>query len=212
MASEETRKKIAATALQLFSTRGCRAVTMDDIASELHISKRTLYETYATKEDLLAECLMTAHAEIEERHRRIYQRVEEPLLVALYMIKVNALHNLGYRRLLDDAERYYPDIHDHYFKIHTGAFRQMIEKALRYADQRHFLRKEADIDIAADFICGLVQQHRMSEVDDRDAYARWLNEVCFTFMRGLLTVDTIITYEKEEGNYHGLMQELSQEV
>ena len=47
------RERIVDTAIRAFATRGIRAVKMDDIAHELAISKRTLYEIYDNKEDLL---------------------------------------------------------------------------------------------------------------------------------------------------------------
>ena len=115
MASEDNKRRIVETASQLFNSRGLRGVTMDDIANTLHISKRTLYETFANKEELLAECLMMVHDEIEEHHKRIYLKVDEPLLVALYMIRVNAMSNHSYHHLIDESERYYPDIHDRFF-------------------------------------------------------------------------------------------------
>lgn len=49
MTNEENRDKIVETALQMFNTRGCRGVTMDDIAQALHMSKRTLYEILRTR-------------------------------------------------------------------------------------------------------------------------------------------------------------------
>lgn len=51
----ETKKKIRTVALKLFLKKGIRQVKMDDIANELSISKRTLYELYETKEDLLMD-------------------------------------------------------------------------------------------------------------------------------------------------------------
>ena len=39
-----------------FAEKGIRAVKMDDIARMLTISKRTLYEIYPNKEELLLEC------------------------------------------------------------------------------------------------------------------------------------------------------------
>ena len=40
-------------AQKCFAHSGIRAVNMDDIAKPLGISKRTVYELYATKEDLV---------------------------------------------------------------------------------------------------------------------------------------------------------------
>ena len=49
----ELLKKVS----QLFILNGAKTVTMDDIAKELRISKKTLYEKYQNKEVLLEEVL-----------------------------------------------------------------------------------------------------------------------------------------------------------
>ena len=49
------REVILKTAMKAFAEKGIRAVKMDDIAESLAISKRTMYEIYATKEELLYE-------------------------------------------------------------------------------------------------------------------------------------------------------------
>jgi AcrR family transcriptional regulator len=51
------RDKILDTAMIMFTTKGIRAVKMDDIANSLQISKRTLYELYSDMEHLLLEGL-----------------------------------------------------------------------------------------------------------------------------------------------------------
>ena len=47
------KEKIQQMSMQLFTSRGIKAVKMDDIAAALGISKRTLYEIYDDKESLL---------------------------------------------------------------------------------------------------------------------------------------------------------------
>ena len=47
------RAVILNAAMKAFTEKGIRAVKMDDIAESLAISKRTMYEIYATKEELL---------------------------------------------------------------------------------------------------------------------------------------------------------------
>ena len=51
------KQKIIDTALPLFKEHGIKAVKMDDIATVLGISKRTLYEVVIDKEHLLFECV-----------------------------------------------------------------------------------------------------------------------------------------------------------
>lgn len=50
---QELRDKILRTAMRLFKQHGVKSVKMDDISNVLAISKRTLYEIYDNKEELL---------------------------------------------------------------------------------------------------------------------------------------------------------------
>ena len=64
---QNLKVKIVATATSMFHKHGIKSVKMDDIANALSISKRTLYEIYDNKEDLLYE-VVCAH-ELESRNR-----------------------------------------------------------------------------------------------------------------------------------------------
>lgn len=65
---QELKEKILMYPTEQFHTHGVKMVKMDDIAGSFSISKRTLYEVYPTKEDLLLECL---RREEEDCNRRI---------------------------------------------------------------------------------------------------------------------------------------------
>ncbi len=52
---DNARIRVVEAALTLFHVRGIKAVTMDDIAHALTISKRTLYQLFRDKEELLIE-------------------------------------------------------------------------------------------------------------------------------------------------------------
>ena len=197
MATEETREKIVETALQMFNSRGCRGVTMDDIAQALHMSKRTLYETFANKEELLTE-----------RHRKAHSLVDEPLLVAMYMLRTNAMFIHKYSRIIEETERYYPEIHDRFFKLHTGGLRTLMEHGMEYVRSHNYLRADADVAVAIDFFCNLIQQQRISEVPDREEYARRINEICFTYLRGLMTTETLMRYDNHVDRFAEVIQKL----
>jgi AcrR family transcriptional regulator len=54
----EVRERIIEGASQLFRMYGIKSVTMDTLASNVGISKRTLYEAFSDKDDLLEGVLM----------------------------------------------------------------------------------------------------------------------------------------------------------
>lgn len=50
----DLKERILTVAMQAFKLRGIRNVRMDDIATTLGISKRTIYEIYSNKERVVA--------------------------------------------------------------------------------------------------------------------------------------------------------------
>ncbi len=57
---------VISVALEAFRTEGVKNVTMDDVARRLQMSKRTLYQLFVDKEDLLLACVR----EQDEANRR----------------------------------------------------------------------------------------------------------------------------------------------
>jgi AcrR family transcriptional regulator len=55
--SEETRSKIIESAIRLFSTRGYKAASVDDICTEAGISKGAFYHHFESKQALFVELL-----------------------------------------------------------------------------------------------------------------------------------------------------------
>ena len=57
----QARKTVLEMATKLFHTQGIKNVTMDDISHRLSMSKRTLYQLFSDKEDLLLACVKLHH-------------------------------------------------------------------------------------------------------------------------------------------------------
>jgi len=53
----QTKKRIIQASAKLFVKKGCKTITMDDIATTMGISKRTIYENFSDKEDLLTQSM-----------------------------------------------------------------------------------------------------------------------------------------------------------
>ena len=64
----ELRERIIDTAVEAFSAHGIKSITMDDIATSLGISKRTLYEVFSDKGNVLEVLLKCYQRSIEQFH------------------------------------------------------------------------------------------------------------------------------------------------
>lgn len=92
---QELKGKILATAMLLFEQKGIKCVKMDDIAKELSISKRTLYELYENKEQLLYEGVRHQYMERSEYLRHFAQQAKNEMEIVMEAIRSN-LQYLGH--------------------------------------------------------------------------------------------------------------------
>lgn len=109
----EPNERIILKALELFTKSGIRLVTMDQIAEEVGMSKRTIYELFKDKDTLVLECL-------ENMHRQQMEEIQE--IVAGSENVIEALYRLGERGekkkamvnhlFFEDIRKLYPQIWD----------------------------------------------------------------------------------------------------
>ncbi len=75
------KEKIIYKAQQMFLQFGFRSITMDDIACEMCISKKTIYKYFINKDVLIEECVTSANNEIintiEQIVNQNYNAIEE---------------------------------------------------------------------------------------------------------------------------------------
>lgn len=93
---EEVRQHVISVATKLFHSQGIRSVTMDNIAHELTMSKRTLYQLFADKEELLLACLVYRDKKERERLTLISQRAKNVLefLLPLFVAKMREMDQM----------------------------------------------------------------------------------------------------------------------
>jgi AcrR family transcriptional regulator len=103
------KDRIIKSALNLFWRYGIKSVTMDDIARDLGISKRTIYQHYSDKEAILAlvinEELNSQKCELEKLDERAENPIEQLIYSSVQMREAMANMNPTF---LYDLKKYYP--------------------------------------------------------------------------------------------------------
>ena len=70
------KEHIVLAAAKSFAQKGVKTVRMDDIAAGLSISKRTLYELFHDKEDLLLDVMKLHREEMQEYMTQVASKAE----------------------------------------------------------------------------------------------------------------------------------------
>ena len=106
------KEKIVQKATELFINLGFKSVTMDDIASEMGISKKTIYAHFDNKTDLIKETTLTLFNHITCGIDNICALDKNPI-EELYEIKKFVMIQLKNEKSSPQyqLQKYYPEVH-----------------------------------------------------------------------------------------------------
>jgi hypothetical protein len=151
------KDKIISKATELFLKLGFKSVTMDDIANEMCISKKTIYKFFCNKEILIAESTEMVHKTIHESINTIaaknYNAIQENFEIRK-MFK--EMFKSGEASPAYQLKKHYPEIYHTVMSREINecntVFKQNIEKGI----QQGLYRKNLDIDIYVGFYYTLI--------------------------------------------------------
>ncbi len=102
--------RIESKTLELYGKYGIKSITMDDIARTCGISKKTLYENYANKKELVEGVITKLTNNLKSKYLFCVAPANDAVAEVLYSLK--ALEQF-YRKvnyiMLEDLEKYYYD-------------------------------------------------------------------------------------------------------
>lgn len=82
----ETKERILMTALDLFSKFGFRSISMDDIAHHVGMSKKTLYQYFADKDEIVT---LTIENRLQQECKVVTKIQEETKNAVDFIIRIN---------------------------------------------------------------------------------------------------------------------------
>ncbi len=146
------RQDIIDKAEQVFLRYGIKSVTMDDLARELGHSKKTLYQYFDNKDDLV-EHVMKYHV---DRTQQIIEGLLERAENAIdAYLQINQHHYQFIREMnpsiLYDIQKYYPSSW-HHFHLHKNDFvKGVIRDNLQQGIEEGLFRPDMNVDVIALF-------------------------------------------------------------
>ena len=186
--SEETKEYIINKAQSLFYNYGIRSITMDFIASELGMSKRTLYENFKNKDALIKACLEQGRKAQErdmcdiisnspntiEMLARCYNRI------IYYINQTSRSFQLDIKQMnsrLDNGN-------DNYREKQFQYIRNILSKGV----EEGLIRSDLDLDIVTSLHNGQIMWiHETPEYQDEVNVANTLSVYTKIFLYGIVT-------------------------
>ncbi|MBA4317435.1 MAG: TetR/AcrR family transcriptional regulator [Flavobacterium sp.] len=196
------KEKIIARASDLFMKLGFKSVTMDDIAGEMCISKKTIYKYFCNKEILIAETTEMFHKAIHQTIDTIVAKNHNAIEENFEIRKMfKEMFKTGGTSPAYQLKKHYPEIYNNVMSREINecntVFRQNIEKGI----QQGLYRKEVLIDTYVTFYYTLIFSVNGNISSEKESKEIELQALEY-HTRAMATPEGIIELEKQLQNYH----------
>lgn len=192
---QQLREKILKISMEEFKSKGIRAVKMDDIAALLGISKRTLYEIYSNKEELLLECVKFQEGQYDA-YMASFEKDPSNNVIDIII----EFYNKQIQWLSDVNPLYFSDIQK-YSQVVSYFERRDIE---RKQDKMIFyqrgiregvFRDDVDYDVLSRILKASIDYIKQTQMYKEYDLTRILNNIIMLFIRGVCTYDGIKQFD-----------------
>lgn len=195
----DIREKIIKGAEELFMKYGVRSISMDDIARHLSVSKKTLYQHFADKEDIVT---LTCKSQIERNSKQfdqIRQHAKDAIeeLASLSTCLKSNVEDMN-PSLLFDLQKYHPKAWAVWLKHKNDVIRTTVVRNIRQGIEEGYFRAELNPDIIALMRLELVQLGFDESIFPREKFrlAEVQMQIFDHFVHGLVTEKGRKLYQK----------------
>lgn len=190
-----TKEQVMTTALDMFSQYGIKSVSMDDIARNTGISKRTIYEFFEDKETLLQEAIKYHNNTM----RKILSELEKGPFTALDVFVLFyeefMKHPRWYiKRYYDDLKRYPKAVEQ--AEKDKADFTTRCIKLLNRGGKEGVFQKDLNIEILALLAKEQLKMIQPSKAFVNHSVTEVFQTVLFTFLRGICTEKGMVILER----------------
>ena len=151
--------RMIAVARRHFFSHGFRHVTMDELARELGMSKKTLYASFSSKSALLEAVLEEKFRQVEDDLTRITSHCSSDVLSALHQLLARLHHHTDEIKppFVRDMQRESPEV----FEMVENRRREIIQRhfgtLLRAGRKTGIIRKDISTEVILEMLLSSVQ-------------------------------------------------------
>jgi len=195
------KEKIIQKASELFIKLGFKSITMDDIASEMCISKKTIYKYFCNKELLVAETTALLHKEVHETIDSILQlnhnAIEENF-------KIRKMFGEMFKSSADSSpiyqlKKHYPDIYEKVMITEINECSMWFRNNILKGIENGLYRADLDIDTYVKFYYTLIFNINENTSSEKEAQKLELDALEY-HTRAMATQSGITELEKQLQN------------
>ncbi|AVM49471.1 TetR/AcrR family transcriptional regulator [Capnocytophaga sp. oral taxon 878] len=196
------KEEIVKNALNNFMQYGFKTFTMDDLASTMGMSKKTLYEHFPSKHNLV-EAVLDYALEMSCTNVENFIQGEGAVIENVYtnQKKVKEIFNINSDRPIWELQKYYPKTYKRMEVEFAKSDARFVEKLLQKGWEEGLFRKDINVDFYKKFYINVQRLRSITNVFPEQEFPFW--ETIYTLMeyffrilvneKGLAELERVLT-------------------
>ena len=144
----DIKDRIIQQAGRLFFQYGVKSTSMDEVASSFGISKRTIYENFRDKEDLLLSYLKQVCEDRKKAVQELMERFDNVVEVFLHIMEIHKTATFANIKFYEDVYKYYPQA-DAFLKDERNKANDFLIKFLQKGIEQGVIRENLNVKVVA---------------------------------------------------------------
>lgn len=191
----ENKKELLECAFSNFSKFGSKRFSMDELAHDLGISKKTIYKHFQSKEELVMEslqCFLRKVRSTIDDHMQESPNEDQPLLTIVYIYKLGLGHLQGISpAFFYGLNKYYYKAAQVYSEFREDLVWNVVHPLLVKAQKLGQIRPNVNVELVCKLFLLRLEDTVYSKANLFDEYSaqELLDHVIINNLRGVLTLE-----------------------
>ncbi len=153
------RDQFLETAISKFTRFGCKRFTLDDLAHEMGVSKKTIYENFSNKETVVTDSLNFLLKKIDLEFIQIIEKHEaNPILSIIEIYRTGFIYLKSFSpAYINGLKKYYPKSYKIYFNFRKHIINNHVKKLLLKAEKKEHLKANININLICDLYLSRIE-------------------------------------------------------
>ena len=186
------QEKIVKRAAEMIAELGVKSLRVDDLAHDLGVSKRTLYEMFGDKEDLLYHSIKYLFEKEEEDVRASVMKSQSGIPMLFEMFDAMAERGATRKRIMENMAKFYPELYERIMtESRDHGLAQLRDKLNRLVEEG-LISEVVNIDLSITMFyyisMGLMRNHGRLVLPNGITEQEAIRYTVVNFFRGIATL------------------------